>query len=92
MIDLNPQPASRRHWPWLTLMGIVCGAVLVGVVALQLQQQKRLAAIFAERSEQRMVTMHRQEVEFLQMRDQWLRATDAGRELDLQALMLRYDI
>ncbi|MFO1328185.1 MAG: response regulator [Rubrivivax sp.] len=80
------------RWPWLSLIAVVCGAALLGVVLLQVQQLQRLSAVLADRSELRVVSMHRQEVEFLQLRDEWVRATDASRTLDLRALTLRYDI
>jgi signal transduction histidine kinase len=65
---------------------------LLAVVLVHLQQLERLNEALQSGQEVRSVQMHRQVTEYLQLREQWARALDAGVPLDLRALSLRYDI
>ncbi len=85
-------PAPRARSPWLIISAVVGGVALLGVLLLQVQQLDRLNATLFTTSDLRMVEMHRQETEYLQLREQWARALDASTEQDLRALTLRYDI
>ena len=73
-------------------MAVVCVAALLGVLLLQLQQLDRLNAAIYSANEIRVVQMHRQETEYLQLREQWQRALNEAEPLDQRALALRYDI
>ncbi len=92
MSDPRPAIASPPRWPWLVLIGVVSALVLAGVVMLQVQQLGRLNTALHNGSEVRTAQMHRQEIEYLQLREQWQRALDPTLALDLRALSLRYDI
>ena len=92
MSGARPAIASPPRWPWLVLIGLVSGLVLAGVVLLQVQQLGHLNLALHNGSELRTVQMHRQEIEYLQLREQWQRALDPTLPLDLRALSLRYDI
>lgn len=90
---LNPAARpSRGRGPWLLLIAVVCVLALLAVLLLQLQQLDRLNSSLHNVNEVRVVQMHRQETEYLQLREQWLRALDSRLPLDLRALTLRYDI
>ncbi|MFT3822199.1 MAG: response regulator [Rubrivivax sp.] len=92
MSSARPGIASPPRWPWLVLIGVVSALVLAGVVLLQVQQLGSLNLALHNGSEVRTTQLHRQEVEYLQLREQWQRALDPTLALDLRALSLRYDI
>jgi len=87
----SPTP-TRPRWSWLVVTAAVSGIALLAVVLLQVQQLERLNEALQGGQEVRTVQMHRQATEYLQLREQWARALDAGVPLDLRALSLRYDI
>ena len=89
----RPATAARQpRRPWLVLIGVVLALVLAGVVLLQVQQLGRLSVALHTGSEVRAAQLHRQEVEYLQLREEWQRALDPTLKQDLRALSLRYDI
>jgi two-component system, sensor histidine kinase len=83
---------SPTRWRALVAIVAVATAVLLGMAALQAQQLSRLNHALRTANELRVVEMHRQQTEYLQLREQWLGALDPTRPLDLRALTLRYDI
>ncbi len=85
-------PVARARSPWLVVSAIVGGMALLGVLLLQVQQLDRLNATLFTTSDLRMVEMHRQETEYLQLREQWARALNDDALPDPRALALRYDI
>ena len=85
-----PSPPWRQ--PWVLAIAIGVAVALVLVLLLQFQQLARLRSSLASGHDLRTVQLHRQETEYLQLREQWTRALDASQPLDLRALALRYDI
>jgi two-component system, sensor histidine kinase len=73
-------------------MAAVSGTALLALVWMQVQQLERLNAALHNTNAQRVVQMHRQETEYLQLREQWQRALDTSLPFDQRALTLRYDI
>lgn len=92
MIDDTVPRSSQARWPWLAVIALVSVAALLGVVLLQAQQLQQLGSAVHQGSEMRAMQMHRQETEYLQLREQWQRALDPSTALDQRALALRYDI
>jgi signal transduction histidine kinase/CheY-like chemotaxis protein len=92
MTEPPAPPLTRPRWSWLVVTAAVSGVALLAVVLLQVQQLQRLNNALHNGQEVRTVQMHRQATEYLQLREQWARALDAGVPLDLRALTLRYDI
>jgi len=86
-----PAPARTRS-SGLVVTALLSGVALLAVVLVHLQQLERLNQALQSGQEVRSVQMHRQATEYLQLREQWARALDAGVPLDLRALSLRYDI
>jgi two-component system, sensor histidine kinase len=73
-------------------MAAASGTALLALVWMQVQQLERLNAALRNTNAQRVVQMHRQETEYLQLREQWQRALDTNLPFDQRALTLRYDI
>ena len=92
VIDDTVPRSSQARWPWLAVIALVSVAALLGVVLLQAQQLQQLGSAVHQGSEMRAMQMHRQETEYLQLREQWQRALDPSTALDQRALALRYDI
>jgi two-component system, sensor histidine kinase len=89
---LSPADAGAPRWRGLLLIAAVSTLALAGVVVLQVQQLQQLATALQTGHELRVVEMHRQETEYLQLREQWQLALNAAEPLDLRALSLRYEI
>ena len=86
---LNPAARpSRGRGPWLLLIAVVCVLALLAVLLLQLQQLDRLNSSLHNANEVRVVQMHRQETEYLQLREQWQRALDSRLPLDLRLSLI----
>jgi len=90
--SLTGGDTARPRFPWLVLIAALLCVSLLGVVLLEGRQLLRLTTSLRNGSEQRVVQVHRQQIEYLQLREQWQRALDDSLPLDARMLTLRYDI
>jgi two-component system, sensor histidine kinase len=91
-VTASAVPRTRPGWRTLVVMAAASGTALLALVWMQVQQLERLNAALRNTNAQRVVQMHRQETEYLQLREQWQRALDTNLPFDQRALTLRYDI
>jgi len=90
--DVAPDRPPTGRPPWLGVLGLGLGLVLLAVALVQGRQATLLNQAVQLSDDYVVLTVYQAETEYLRLRDQWHRATDERVPLDRGALQLRYDI
>ncbi|MEI8264493.1 MAG: ATP-binding protein [Betaproteobacteria bacterium] len=80
---------------WLFLLGVLIGAILAGVAALQWQQSAMMSRILLSSGDNVAHFLYQADNEYLRLREAWTDAMERGpkgRAVSSDALQLRYDI
>jgi signal transduction histidine kinase/ActR/RegA family two-component response regulator len=80
---------------WLLLLGVLMGAILAGVAALQWQQSAMMSRILLSSGDNVAHFLYQADNEYLRLREAWMDAMEPGpkrRAVSADALQLRYDI
>ncbi|MDP1900521.1 MAG: ATP-binding protein [Rubrivivax sp.] len=85
-------PGKATRLSWLGLVGVGLMLVLLAAALVQARQFSLLREALKSGEEYSVLNIYRVETEYLQLREQWHRATDERVPLDLPALRLRYEI
>ncbi|HRZ61730.1 MAG TPA: ATP-binding protein [Rubrivivax sp.] len=78
-----------------TLVGVVAlllALALAGVALVQVRQTAMLREALVEQDDYVALSLYQIEIEYLRLREQWVRSLAQGEDLDREALQLRYDI
>ncbi len=84
--------AKLRRFTLVGLLGLLLALVLAAVALVQVRQATMLRQAVAAQNDYVALTLYQIEIEYLRLREQWVRALAADTAIDRDALQLRYDI